>query len=201
MASVSGIALVTTDNATPTTDIAPSGMTDYYANALVLAYGQSISERWALGLSTTLFLQDMQDISMGKGWGITFTPGVIYQWSDNVRFGMILRDIVNQQQWDTGTVETALPACRAGVAWWVWPNLVTAVDLEQDLRSVHRMTFYGGSEWRWNEALALRAGWNDGQITAGVGFALDGFYGDYAYIGNDQYQLGETYRISMGVKY
>jgi hypothetical protein len=38
-------------------------------------------------------------------------------------------------------------------------------------------------------------------MTAGAGFKIDGLYADYAYVGNDQYQLGETGRISLGVRY
>ena len=201
MASVSGITLVDTTNATVTSDITNATMTDYYANAIMLAYGTGLTDSLAIGLSLTGFYQDFKEIAQGKGWGVTLTPGLLCRLSDSLNFGLTVQDALNYQKWDTTTTEIVIPKLKSGLAWQPWQSFLLAFEFEQDLDIDHKTLWYAGTEYTLNENLSLRAGYNDGQLSAGAGFKLGGLYADYAYIGQDKYELGETYRVSLGVKF
>ena len=201
MASVSGITLVDTSNVSANSDITNTHLTNYYGNAIILAYGTGLTDSLAIGISLTGFYQDFKEIAQGRGWGVTLTPGLLYRLSDTLNFGLTVQDALNYQKWDTKTSEIVIPKLKSGLAWQAWSSILLAAEFEQDFDVDHKVLWYVGTEYALNENLSLRAGYNDGQLSAGAGFQIGGLNADYAYIGQDKYELGETYRVSLGVKF
>jgi hypothetical protein len=61
--------------------------------------------------------------------------------------------------------------------------------------------FHFGSEYWFHRTLALRAGFNHGNFTAGAGGRRGRFALDYAYISNTNVDLQNSQRISGSVDF
>ncbi|MDZ7377021.1 MAG: hypothetical protein ONB13_10410, partial [candidate division KSB1 bacterium] len=103
-----------------------------------------------------------------------------------------------------------IPTAKLGIAYF-WTNkiisgqVIPAVDI--DVRFENRryaaqshlgptsFDFHIGAEYRFRQMLAMRAGWDIGHFTAGIGIKLPRLNVDYAFLSHQD--LGNTHRISL----
>ncbi|MBI5836599.1 MAG: PorV/PorQ family protein [Candidatus Eisenbacteria bacterium] len=176
--------------------------------ALLMSYGRVVSRRLNLGLTVKLIRQSVAEHS---SFGFGADVGAIYTPSPSVSFGLALHDAFGTfLNWDTGRHERISPSLRAGTAITRGIGQDHLVTLAGDvyLTFDNRRTFsqfstgkvggefHTGAEYWYRRTLALRAGFNHGNFTAGAGGRRGRFALDYAFISNSNAGLDNTQRIS-----
>ncbi|MFA6169150.1 MAG: hypothetical protein WCW67_08280 [Candidatus Margulisiibacteriota bacterium] len=112
-----------------------------------------------------------------------------------VTLGFKIDELVNTQQWGTGTVEHVPPKARLGLSWLPWKEGRVAVDVSQTIKSGYSPEVATGFEWLQG-CTSYRAGYNGG-LTAGVGFTVGHARLDYAYIQDVNFSSNNVHRISL----
>jgi tetratricopeptide (TPR) repeat protein len=175
---------------------------------LALGYGRLLMNG-ALGLGGTVKLQ-RQSLAGYDGNGLGLDLGI---WSRplalagargaatrDLSLGLSIRNLVEPSiKLDQDNVPDPI-AVRLGLAWDhdLSSNLavLAAVDAERTRDMDAR--WHAGAELRIHRVLALRAGTNDGDLTAGIGAAWRGLGVDYQYEDN---HLGDIHRFGLVVHF
>jgi hypothetical protein len=110
--------------------------------------------------------------------------------------GLKVDDLVNEQQWGTGTVERVPPKIRIGLAYKPADALL-AVDVSQVARSGYSPEISLGFEQAIYRGIAFRTGYSSGGFTAGAGFAFQHALVDYAYVNQQALSRANVHRISL----
>jgi len=181
--------------------------------ALFLSYGRGLGDRWAAGLNVKLVRQSL--VGEGSSFGIGADLGFHYQATQGLAFGARLSDVTTTQLfWDTGRRETVAPTVTVGANTThqlaaLQGSLTVGLDLGfafEDLGSADQFdsgSFSGnvlpGMEYWFRDAVALRAGSDAGDFTAGAGVRYKQFGADYAYLSHDE--LDSTHRVSALLRF
>jgi len=165
----------------------------YFSNAYMIAYGKELNERVSVGLTAKYLASDMFQISGGQASGYSVSPGVLVRLPNNWRLGVTVDELINSQEWGTGTVEQVPPKLRLGLAYAKTNPGLFAIDVSQTLRSGYAATAALGYEWA-QDGFSLRAGYADG-LTAGAGFAAKNARIDYAYVTQNELSRNNVHRI------
>jgi hypothetical protein len=196
--TMTGIALTATTSATATSDVLAEGYSTYVANALTIAKAISLSETLSLGISAAGFYQDFSGISYGKGYGAALSLGLLWKLAPELNLGVLAKDLVNRQRWDSGTWEQAAPEWRLGLAGSLQPWWDICVE-SRWRQSAVPPTFHAGSEWRVADVLALRMGYDDAVITSGLGVHVGLLKIDFSYEAASPELYAERVRVGMGL--
>ena len=134
-----------------------------------------------------------QHDSFGADFGILFNP------HGKLKFGAMVRnagaDIGDDQ-------DSVSPDYTLGIAFQPWDRLTTAVDfvVKKDIGGSAgkswKMT--GGVEYLMGEYVALRGGYANNSICAGLGFKKERAQLDYAFFRHD---IGDTHRASLTFRF
>ena len=170
----------------------------YFANAYLLAYGRKLNEHISLGITGTYLFSDMSNISGGQAYGYSISPGLLLKFDlkdAKLSIGAKIDDLINQQNWTSGSLEQAPSKFRLGLA-FAKSNLgLFSVDVCQILRSNYSTTMSIGYEWA-KDPLSLRLGYAESGFTAGVGFISGVVRVDYAYVVQQELR-NNVHRISL----
>ncbi len=196
--NLTGIPKVTA-NATTTvnTDVKPADYFAYQAHAVGIAYAGWLATNVSYGLNLTGFYQEFSKIERGKGYGASLTPGLVWMPSARWVVGTVVRDIVNYQKWQTGTVEDVIPEWRLGISTILSDNLMIAVEGRQKLNRKYAAAFHAGAEYSLH-FIRFRAGFDEDRLTAGCGIYAGPIDVQYAYSGNVTDGIGDSHRVSVG---
>jgi hypothetical protein len=180
--------------------------------AFLASYGRALSEKLWLGGTLKLL---RQELLTNSSFGIGADLAAMYFARPDLSFGLRLADITTTQiSWDTGTRESVSPTALFGVQFTrPFPALrgvVTAgvdVDLAFDgAESASQFSSGGvggevgaGIEYWFQRTVALRAGMDAENLTAGAGLRISRFGVDYAFVGHDE--LDDSHRISGSVTF
>lgn len=167
----------------------------YFSNAYMLTYGRKLNDKISIGLTTKYLTSDMF-IAEGQASGYSVTPGLLLKPANNWRLGIKIDELLNSQQWGTGTVEQVPPKLRIGLAYAKSNPGMFAVDVSQILKSGYGAEASIGYEWS-SEGLSFRAGYADGGLTAGAGFESGHTRVDYAYVTQKDLSKENVHRISL----
>ena len=169
----------------------------YFSSAYLLSYGKKLNDHIAFGLTAKYLSSEMFGISGGSGWGYSLTPGVMLRLAKYpVTIGFKIDELINTQQWGTGTVENVPPKARLGLSWLPWPESRIAVDISQTVKSGYFPEVAAGFEWIQG-CVAYRAGYNSSGLTAGVGFTVGHARLDYAYVQQRDLTSNNVHRVSL----
>lgn len=130
-----------------------------------------------------------------KGYGADISALALLQ--NNICIGFIVQDIGSQVTWNTesGHKDTIPQNIRLGVSKKIMNNkLLTAFDIEKN--QSQSMKYHMGGEYLLNDKLCLRAGYNDGELAAGVGLSISKFRFDFG-LNTDKTEESNAYRISI----
>ncbi|MEM4188727.1 MAG: PorV/PorQ family protein, partial [Candidatus Hadarchaeum sp.] len=176
------------------------GIFSYFSNAYMLSYGKKVNDYVSIGLTGKYLTSDMFGISGGQAWGYSVTPGILLKPRipniKNMMIGLKLDELINAQQWGTGTVENVPPKFRLGLAYKAPNPGLFSVDVSQILRSGYTPELSAGYEWS-SGGLSLRLGYTDGGLTAGAGFATGHARVDYAYVTQRALSKDNVHRLSL----
>lgn len=180
--------------------------------ALFASYGRGLSDRFWLGGTLKLL---RQELLTNSSFGIGADLAAIYFPRPDLSLGVRLADITTTQiSWDTGRRESVSPTALVGAQFTrQMPALrgaITAgvnVDLGFDgAGSASQFSsgalggdFAAGVEYWFQRAVALRAGADAGNLTAGAGLRVSRFGVDYAFVSHDE--LDDSHRISGSVTF
>jgi len=180
-------------------DIIPEGFTSYEANALGLSYAGWLKRNLAYGLNVTGFSKNFDKVAQGKGYGITVSPSLLWMLDHDLAFGMIVKDLINYQKWETGAKEVVLPELRMGLSTTPWDGLLLSAELRQKTDVRYKMTFHTGIEKTLLDLIRLRAGFSEDRMTAGVGLYSEYISIHYSYVGDITEGIGDSYRLSLSL--
>ena len=177
-------------------------------DAILISYARQLRDRLALGGNFKVLRQTAFN-NRAIGWG--FDAGVLFNPIDGIYLGAILQDATGTRiTWDTKSNPTFVRS----------PNLKLGASLHIPIPIVGKLTFsadidtgranlskkddskikphYGAEYWLLN-LIALRAGLEEGEITAGAGFRVPmgnaTITADYAFVSHEE--LGGSQRISI----
>lgn len=183
-----------------------------YDLALLLSYARALGDRLSGGINVKLIRQSLA--GEGSSFGVGADFGFLYQASPGLAFGLRLADITTTQlYWDTGRRETVAPSLTFGA------HTTRAVPALQGVLTVGvnaSVSFEGqeadqfssgslsgnllpGAEYWFRRTVALRAGSDAGNFTAGGGIRYKQVGADYAYLAHDE--LDTTHRVSAIVRF
>jgi len=180
--------------------------------ALFLSYSRQAAEKLYLGGNIKMIRQTVGENS-SLGFGLDL--GLLYRLANCISLGLNLQDLAGTYVfWDTGHRDIKNPTLKWGIAFTksfskLKGNLTLAVDqnirfegeTNENTLSVGDFAgsdFQFGAEYRLLDIIALRAGLDRKYLTAGTGLKLKMLEIDYAFV---SYELGNTHRISAGVRF
>ncbi len=184
----------------------------YSESALFLSYGRQLGPGIAVGGTLKPIHKSFAD---GSCFGFGADLGLLLRSKKGVSVGVSLQDFFGTiLSWSTGTRETITPNAHIGVAYdRVFPSIETRVLVagQTDLRFEGRdyatqfragrtsADFRMGLECIWRELLALRLGSSEGDLAAGAGFGIRGYWVDYAFLGHEY--LDNSHRVSVRARF
>ena len=176
--------------------------------ALLFSYGREVGSGFSLGGNVKVVHQWLGDSLRSNGFGLDV--GVLWVGPRGWSAGAKLSDATTTQiLWNTGTDEFIAPSLRMGGArTFDFSNrrhIVTAAFDVQEGFSDEQLSsqanlgsvtfeFHPGLEYWLERRVALRAGFEARNFTAGAGFRYRKFGLDYAYL--DHQDLDASHRIS-----
>jgi hypothetical protein len=191
-------------------------MKSAYDLAVLLSYARGLGDRWSGGVNVKLIRQSL--VGEGASFGIGADLGFRFQPSPGFALGLRLSDITTTQlYWDTGRRETLAPSVALGAhTTRAIPGLQGTLNLGMTTTYSFEgatekpdflaftvgdvpVTFSPGAEYWYNNTVALRAGSDAGNFTAGAGIRYKQVGADYAYLAHDE--LESTHRVSALVRF
>lgn len=176
--------------------------------ALLLSYARGLRGGFTLGGNFKYIRQWLGDSLRSNGFGVDI--GALYVGRGGFSAGAKLSDATTTQiLWNTGLSEFIAPSLRVGAAqshaWRGGRHVVTgALDVQvgfSDERLASQahlgsvtFEFHPGVEYWLERRVALRAGFEAQNFTAGAGFRYRKFGLDYAYL--DHRDLDASHRVS-----
>lgn len=184
----------------------PTGSFDASSMAFGLQFAQPFGERFSVGLGTQYV---SENLGSATGSGLGFDAGVQGRAGD-VGFGLAARNLGGKLRYASGSYD--LPGnVGLGVAWA--PHATgLRFALDANFPSAYYNDVRFGAEWRWQDRLALRAGYRKelsapagelvGGPSFGVGTGVSGWWLDYGFLtggasGQSQHRLGVTFRPNL----
>ncbi len=163
---------------------------------------------WYWGVAPKLIFKHIG--SEHQAYGLGFDAGVRGQPLKivPVTAGLAIRDVLGTLiTWDTGHTEVIVSTLRLGLAADInlpvlEARLIPVADVDYRLEAIGESEAFAhhiGLEYLIRDAIGLRIGSDDGELTFGGGLNLKPVSIDYAFIGHDE--LGETHRISITARW
>ena len=172
----------------------------YFSNAYMIAYGKELSDKVSLGLTAKYLNSDMSNIAGGQASGYSLSPGLLIRLTTDDRrqmtIGLKVDELINSQQWGTGTIEQVPPKLRLGLAYKSPDRGLFALDLTQTVRPSYSPEIAGGYEYSLG-GLSLRLGYVDNGLTAGAGFQVNHTRVDYAFVTQRALSRDNVHRVSL----
>lgn len=189
-------------------------------DALNQSTGSFNVSNMALGLRVARPFGDMVSAGFGvrwvnenlgdaKGSGIGFDAGVQAR-SGQFGFGLAARNVGGQMKYEEGSYD--LPGVFGAGVSWAHPTAGIRLNLDANFPNAYYNDVRMGAEWRWQDRLALRAGYrkelsapSDEPLSGpsfGFGVGAGGMWLDYGFLvgGADvqgQHRVGLTFRPNL----
>lgn len=160
--------------------------------ALFLTGSCLLSNRLSLGLSLKQVSQKVIDNSPNS-YGLDL--GVLFNPTDRFRLGACLQNLIHPEFSRSSAKEDAYPInIKIGLAITPFDNWVINLDLD---KTSHRsVRGHLGIESRLKDLLSLRTGYDQGDLSCGLGIRLRGLSMDYT-ITNKEYQPAHQVSLSL----
>ncbi|MDD5132025.1 MAG: PorV/PorQ family protein [bacterium] len=183
-------------------DLGEGGVTE---SAAIISYGKQIqvpdgSWQLAFGMNGKLVSQNVDarsDTDYGLDLGILAT---FYPWS----VGLAVQNVVAPQLTLLENTNQYPVAATLGAGYRLFSDsLLLAVDVNKMVDRAFKVHF--GAEYSLAQMMAIRAGIDETELTAGLGFTWQKYTLDYAFAYHDaiagQKDLGVSHRMGISVKF
>ncbi len=163
---------------------------------LLLSNGYELGSALSVGSSLKVIRQQV-DTYAATGYGLD--GSAMFRLSPTIQIGAVVRNILAPKIKLRSESETYPLDIRLGTKWQVTHKLLMAVDADKTTgRSLKPLL---GSEWQFNDLIALRLGLNESEITTGLGLRYKDWGLDYAFAYNDAVNglsdLGASHRLGF----
>ncbi|MDR2431942.1 MAG: conjugal transfer protein TraF [Candidatus Margulisbacteria bacterium] len=188
---VEGIQAATYDNNTGTAAYTGEEF-GYSGQAYIFTLGRSMFQDLYLGANLKAVRENLyEQTSSGAGLDL----GLIWQ-KGKFTLGLSLINLIAPNlSWSEGWRESLNPKALFSLAYQVLRNWTVYSDITQD---GERPVYFGlGTEITLFDTVALRAGWNPDQLSAGTGFNFKGLAIDYAFLISSEADVGSSQYISI----
>lgn len=169
--------------------------------AFILSYGRKVVNDLSCGISLKLINQNFADHS-DMGFGTD--AGILYKPLSALSLGLNLQNMIKPKlklKTDTDTYPLSL---NLGASYKMFnDNMTLSIHAQKTEHQYFKMHY--GAEYCLLHLLAFRAGIDETEITAGLGFRWGNFQIDYAYAYHDAWgkysDLGSSHRIGLSVRF
>jgi hypothetical protein len=183
-----------------------------YDLGVLLSYGKAFSPKVSWGVNLKLIRQSLVDA--GASFGVGADLAFLWRPTDRITAGARLADVTTTQiYWDSGNREVVGRSLTLGGSTlipveFLQGSLRPALDVVLAFEEIESAQFGSGSisgdvllggEYWFRQVVALRAGSDAGDFTAGAGVRYKGFSVDYAYLGHEE--LDATHRVSAAYRF
>ncbi len=176
------------------------GSYDLSETAFLFSNGIRTSSKWSLG-STIKVVRQQIDTASDMGYGLDLSS--LYPVSPKLKLGLVLKNAIAPSLQLQSEKETYDREIRAGLQFIPRGNWMVTTDFVKSENRGLKMNL--GTEIPLNGLVAIRAGFNESEITAGLGFTMGDWNLDYAiaqYQGNNSDNgLGASHRIGFHFKF
>jgi tetratricopeptide (TPR) repeat protein len=164
--------------------------------ALLLSHGIDISRRLSLGSSLKV-IHEQVDTYAATGYGLD--GAAMFRVSPAVQAGFVMRNVLAPKLTLRNEADKYPLDVRLGAKWQAMRKLMVGADLDKEQGRSTKIIL--GGEWMFNNVLAMRAGLNENEITAGIGFKFNDWGFDYAFAYQDSVggvaDLGASHRLGF----
>jgi hypothetical protein len=201
------------------TEIIYKGTARFTAASYLFSYGRRITDWFSFGLTGKVVDMDLYTHN-GTGYGLDVglllkKPGVSNTLYSTPSLGILVQDIsVTKINWDTDFTDKISPTIRGGVTfrlfgssepggWIPQEGISLTAEGAQQIKmgrqkDWHNPEIHLGCEWKLVDLVPLRVGWDDGNLTAGIGFITKHIGVDYGFVSHEE--LKTTHRIGLTLK-
>lgn len=172
-----------------------TGQFDYSHSQVMLSYGREFHPDFAAGVSLKLVYQTLDVYS---DWGVGFDLGLIARPHDQVSLGMVLRDVVPAGLTLDETEETFPLSVAGGISIRevrLAESIEALLSFELEKIEDRSVRVHSGAEVVFDEAYALRVGYDRENLALGAGVRQGRFQFDYAYKIMDY--IDDSHRFSL----
>ncbi len=176
--------------------------------ALMGSLSRSFGDHFHLGINGKILKHHLDNSDAS---GLSLDLGLWHQPLQTLSWGLVIQDLAGSLKWPSEHTDSLPVVIRPGVIWKIFEEkLLLAADLGllYDTRAgrFNHLAYHVGSEYRLFPFLAIRAGVNDNQATAGLGWkvALGRTFSvalDYAFAWERAASFGYTHLISLSVRF
>jgi len=175
-------------------DIKITGYAKDKKYAVILGYAAQIFKSILLGMNLKLL---SQNIYTSKGHGVGLDLGAIVKFSENLSFGLVLKDIFEEIRFsDTNHINDSPYTFATGLSYKAGHGFLINLDAVFEKDEYPDLKF--GIEKTFKKRFAIRAGAEYGELTAGLGFRFNNWQIDYSFITKP---LGYVHNISAKVEF
>lgn len=172
------------------------GSSDIRETGFLLSHGFSLSSRLALG-STVKVVRQKMDVYSDTGFGLD--AGLLWKLGSKWQTGAAVTNLVAPSMKLRSETEKYPQDLKLGAQWMASSKLLFALDLDQVQNGLTKINL--GTQWIVAPLVALRAGMNKSELTAGLGLNLGDWDLDYAFGLNNgisgEEKLGSSHRFGL----
>lgn len=186
-----GITVMSDQNASSTVDL----NTNWYSFSIASGYGEIAA------LGTNLNIYDLSKPSSGrKGLGAGLDVGALVRISNVLMFGAVAKELLTTDiHWDNNTNTRYMTQFNLGLGLKPIQQVLVTADMHNVFaQNGQDPTAHYGVEVKPVYGLALRAGLDNNNKTAGISLGIGQLIVDYAYLGgtyNRTQMIGATWKI------
>lgn len=196
------IPLIQRSIASPTEDIHAESQTNLDSHLLSFAYAHMISPKLSIGLSTSLFFSQFNNLKQKSSLGFSLSLGSHYKMNNHLNLGIFLKDIINFYKFKNTKSERGLTKLILGLN--IKPNTSSninfdlSVPISRNLSCIHT---YFGMEYSLPKYIDLRFGLFQKMPTIGISLKNEHVALSYTYLFSSKYFLGENNILSLKIKF
>lgn len=176
------------------------GSFDLSEMGLFIAHGMSVGETMDIG-SSVKFVRQQIDTFSDTGYGLDL--GAMWRMNSVLRLGFTARNVLAPEIKLKSQKESYARDYRAGLGFQALRKLLVAMDLSKTDERAVKINI--GGEWKQNDLLSLRAGFNEKEVSAGLGLAFGDWGIDYAFAFHGAAagvkDLGDSHRFGIRAKF
>lgn len=190
---VDGIPEATYDKSTGTAELTGSTFS-YQGAGYVCSLSAELTNNWFAGINLKHVRESLYSQS-GSGSGLDI--GTLYQgknWSAGLSIINAVKPLIN---WDTGSSEPINTELRTGISYLITPELNLLVEAQKIAERPNNAL--GGIEYRPFRFFAFRIGHGQNKTSLGTGLYYDNLVFDYAYVDNQDKEVGLTQYFSIAL--
>jgi tetratricopeptide (TPR) repeat protein len=166
----------------------------------LLSHGIQVGSRLSLGSSLKVIRQQV-DVYAATGYGLD--GAAMFQIFPTLQAGLVVRNVLAPSIKLRSESERYPLDIRLGTKWQAMRKLTVGVDFDKTGGRSLKPIF--GGEWAFNDLLAMRAGLNENEITAGMGVKFKDWGIDYAFAYQDSVSglndLGASHRLGVHLNF